>query len=579
MKITLEEMVEVAKRLPIGYYLGRKTPVIVENGSAAYCNTINGEIHIGIGLLQQAAKNIDPSKAKEWDKETLLRCLLYHEIGHLLLTPKWLRHVSVYKPDGTYMCYNEQQAILNIFEDERIEQLLASTFYGVDFKAFCLLVNKNAKQQETFVNKFFDAVRLRKTSPSKSKAIDDAIYNLKDYTTLTSYSPGLYQKTLNELIQKLFEEDEQDEQSKQEQSEQEQSEQEQDEQGQSEQEQEKDENADEGEGQGQSNKSEGDGEEDKDDDSSQGSGGEGEGDGEEENPSSSPSPNGSEEEPTSNPTSEAEEDDENAADEDKKPTGAMGVHSPITSEFLKSLASVVFGDPTQEIQNTLNRFASRLAKKRGTQAAGCWSGLHGRIESKRDAMDKDKIFRRKSDIGDKLMQSVNLTLWVDHSGSFSDSKDKLNQILTAVYKALQMSTGKLNVNVVKMDDYARVATKSNEWAVDPNGDNAINDSYATAWERTRKKDRRNIDIVVFDGACGWIAWRLNCGLSYSKEQLEYEVDIAKKIWNSHDCWVVSDESNRKYFSLAMPKAHITYIKSNYAEHLQAKVMDILDRIL
>lgn len=579
MKITLEEMVEVAKRLPIGYYLGRKTPVIVENGSATYCNIINGEIHIDIGLLQQAAKNIDPTKAKKWDKETLLRCLLYHEIGHLLLTPKWLRHVSVYKPYGTYMCDNEQQAILNIFEDERIEQLLASTFYGVDFKAFCLLVNKNAQHEETFVNKFFDAVRLRKTSPSKSKAIDDAIYNLKDYTTLTVSSPGLYQKTLNELIQKLFEEDEQDEQSKQEQSEQEQDEQEQDEQGQSEQEQEKDENADDGEGQGQSTQSEGDGEEDKDDDSSQGSGGEGEGDGEEENPSSSPSPNGSEEEPTSNPTSEAEEDDENAAGEDKKPTGAMGVRSPITSEFLKSLASVVFGDPTQKIQNTLNRFASRLAKKRGTQAAGCWSGLHGRIESKRDAMDKDKIFRRKSDIGDKLMQSVNLTLWVDHSGSFSDSKDKLNQILTAVYKALEMSTGKLNVNVVKMDDYARVATKSNEWAVDPNGDNSINDSYATAWERTRKKDCRNIDIVVFDGACGWIAYRSWLGIYNSKEQEQREVGIAKKIWNSHDCWVVSDESNRKFFTLAMPKAHITYINSNYAEHLQAKVMDILDRIL
>jgi hypothetical protein len=142
-----------------------------------------------------------------------------------------------------------------------------------------------------------------------------------------------------------------------------------------------------------------------------------------------------------------------------------------------------------------------------------------------------------------------------------------------------MSTGKLNVNVVKMDDYARVATKSNEWAVDPNGDNAINNSYATAWERTRKKDRRNIDIVVFDGACGWTAYRLWLGIYNSKEQEQREVGIAKKIWNSHDCWVVSDESNRKFFTLAMPKAHITYIKSNYAEHLQAKVMDILDRIL
>jgi hypothetical protein len=554
MKITLKEMVEVAKRLPIGYYLGRKTPVIVEVGMNAYCTTVNGEIHIGIGLLQRAADNIDPSKADKWDKEVLLRCLLYHEIGHLLLTPKYLKYITVIKPDGSIANVQEGHAIINIFEDERIEQLLASTFYGVDFKAFCLLVNKNADESNTFTDKFFDAVRLRKTSPSKSAAIDNAICRLKNYTALSEYLDE-YKESLNALIQELFKDDEEkSEQSKQEQS--------------------KD------KGEGQSSKSEGDSEDDK----GKGSGGEEEAEDEEESSSASPSPNNSpneEENPANNPASEEEKDDENAAGEDKEPTGAKGVRSPITPGFLKELASVVFGDPTQDIQNTLNRFANRLAKKRGAQTAGCWSGLHGRIETKRDAMDKDKIFRRKSDVGDKLMQSVNLTLWVDHSGSFYSSRDKLNQILTAVYKTLQMTAGKLNVNVVKMEEYATVA-RPNEWAVNPLGDNSINDTYAAAWERTRKKDRRNIDIVVFDGACGCAAYNLFKG-SRNTEKVKlnrkYEVGIANKIWNSHDCWVVSDEQNRKFFTLAMPKAHITYIESDYAEHLQAKVMEILDRIL
>lgn len=607
MKITLEEMVEVAKRLPIGYYLGRKTPVIVEMGASAYCNTINGEIHIGIGLLQQAAKNIDSHKANKWNKEILLRCLLYHEIGHLLLTPQNLFHCCLKGINGQYLTDKERHSFFNIFEDERIERLLDKVFWGVDFKEFCKLVNKGGTQSKTDVDQFFAAVRLRNTTPTKSLAIDKAISELKDCTAVDNFFFYLagkrdrYLTVLANLMKTLLDEDKDENNNKEEDKNNSEKKeegkdkneekdnnkdkddggQEQNPSGENEQKQGKNEQEQGGNEDKESptNRNKGKNEDEKDENkNSNGSGNNSEkgGDDENKNSSSSPSPN---EEQDKDEEQNLEDD---APNENGKPTGMSGAPATtISPETLRQLASVVFGDPTQDIQNTLNRFAVRLAKKRGTQTAGCWSGLHGRLESKRDAMDKDKIFRRRSDVGDKLMQSVNLTLWVDHSRSFYNSKDKLNQILTAVYRTHKMSTDKLSVNVVKMGVHALVARDA-EWAVDPQGNNSINHTYANAWNQTRKKDRRNIDIVVFDGVCGYVAeglfLRRKCG-AYFESHKKYEVGIANKIWNSHDCWVVSDKGNEEFFTLAMPKAHITYIEGGYAKHLQAKVMDILNRIL
>ena len=231
--------------------------------------------------------------------------------------------------------------------------------------------------------------------------------------------------------------------------------------------------------------------------------------------------------------------------------------------FLQATAKKVFVEPTDEIANKLQQFASRLAKKRGAQSAGCWSALHGKIDTRRDAMDKDRIFRRRSDVGDKLMSSVNLTLWVDNSGSFCESGPVLNKILAAVARAVGLSNGKLEANVVKMGDEARIAPQSH-WFVNPDEDNDINPTYEECWKKTRSKVRRNIDIVVFDGQATYF--------------MPDKVAIARKIWDHPDCHVISDPDNEPMFKL-MKKAHVTYVSSDYAEHLQEEVMKTLDRIL
>ena len=597
MKLTLEGMREIAKRLPVGYYLGRKVPVTIEPEGGAYCDVVKGEIYIGMPILQIAADHIDATDAAKWDREKTLRCLLYHEVGHLLLTPKWLGegYVSVRKPDGDYD--PDGKALLNIFEDERLEQVLSHFFIGVDFKGFARLVNKGKEGKSSKrTMRFLDAVRLRLTTPKISKMVDDAIQATSTISNGTSpfdFIPRhseccfqTYRDKLNKLVIAILG-------------------------GES-----KSEDGD-GDGKGRSGDSPSDksrdssedGETDKDGPGSEdrkpgdGAKDESEVDAPDDTPDATPkggtpmdgedsggddadedksgSPGSGEENSKSSPKGHDKTEDADASGDmpdadasDSEPSGKPEGQKPrdlkVPGDLLKSVASKLFYEPTSEVSRTLNRFASRLSKRKGAQAAGCWSGLHGRIDTRRDATDKDRIFRRKSDVGDKLMSSVNLVLWVDVSGSFSKSKDALNRILSATARTVELSGGHLHVEVVKMGDCATIA-KQSDWTVDPCGGNSINRTYYESWKKTRRKNWRNIDIVVFDGDA-------KSDESVRSEKMPDGKSIESVIWNSPDCHIISDRSNIKYFS-CLRNAHVTYVDGGYAERLEKEVVKTLDRIL
>ena len=579
MNITLEEMREIAKRLPIGYYLGMKAPVSVEPDGEAHCDVVKGCIHIGIGLLQAAADNIDASDAGKWDRETLLRCLLYHEVGHLLLTPKWGGDIEVVDAMGAKD--PDSGTLVNIFEDERLECILSRCFMGVDFKAFVKLVHKNTGVASQRTGKFFEAVRLRRTTPELSTAVDDAVANLASVNASTGpwdlVGFGEYTAEINKLVRKILDEPEK-----------------------------KPENKSGGSGSGgeskeeQPNKPKPDKGEDEDESENK-SGGNSESKSEEEEKEDGDK--GEDGEPGGSADGEEDEDKEGGGGQDEsgesgKPEedqqeGECGggrctqsedyegqqEQTPrevgVLDDFLKNLAKQVFVQPTPEVTSTLNRFASRLSKKRGSQAAGRWSALHGKIDTRRDATDKDRIFRRRSDVGERLNSAVNLTLWVDVSGSFESSEGVLNQILSATSKAMAMSGGKLCVNVVKMQIGATVA-EPDEWQIKATGGNSIDITYYDAWKKTRRKDRRNIDIVVFDGDAKCNAHcSAYCGIPTVMPNGN-PVEVA--IWNHPDCHILSDVHNKKYFD-RLNNAHVTYMHEGYAESLQSEVLKILDRIL
>ena len=621
MKITFEEAKEVAGRLPVGYYLGRKVPVVIDElFDGAKCDLVKHEIHIGLGLLNQAASHVDPSSESKWSREKILRCLLYHEIGHVLMSPSTIKGFVLIR-DKEHKIVPWSDHIVNIFEDERIEQVLGSFFMGVDFRGFVGLVNgtggKTGRGKE--VDRFFSAVRQREAGPDILRAVDQTV---KDLAFINSSYVGYehrgflaqYEKLVSDLYQLICESDEgesgkggdggesgggdgkpdgESEPSPNGGEEPDDGKPDADDKPSSGGEESESETGDDGSPSGDDGtddgKPDGDGTDcgSKDDEGSDGKpdggckpdrkhgehGDDGEGkdgDGEDidgEAPDVK-SDGGSESDESSSATPVAGTPDDGDGDDGKHIPSLRG---SLPSDMLEKLANEVFFTPTSEVSRALDRFAVRLSKKKGKQAAGRWSGLHGRIDTKRDAMGKERIFRRPSDVGDSLSSAVNLVLWVDVSGSFSRSCVKLNTILAAAAAAEKMSLGKLKVQVVKMGDDATVA-EPNEWQVVCDQCNAITMTYYDAWVEARDRTRRNIDIVVLDGYAK--SDEVN-----DSEEMPDGTPIEKKIWDSYDCHIICDRSNRKIFKDTMSKAHITYIDDSYAERLEKEVVKTLDMIL
>lgn len=600
MKLNLEEMREIARTLPIGYYLGRKVPVTVEEHDDAYCDVVKGDIHIGIGLLQMAANHIDAKDAAAWNREKLLRCLLYHEIGHLILTPKWLKtHVAVMRPDGTGYGTRERTDILNIFEDERLESILSGYFMGVDFRAFVELVHKGERLPSDEVSEVFKAIRLRQCLPAVDAAVDDAVRDLAAMTAVTDpfrretwmgRSFEQYEKygyVVTELVKKILDgakaKAQQQSQSSQPQSQSQSSQSQQSQQtgdgapkDKPEQGESGPDKSDKDGGQGKPDKGDGKPEEKSDKDKTDGKqkndGGKDGKDDKNEGKGGKQGGKPEKKEDDSDGGGDADgtdaEHDSDRDDESQRKSAKPFPSPGFAPDYLKKLADKVFATPTQEVENTLRKFAQRLAKRKGAQAAGRWSALHGRIDTRRDVMDKERIFRRTADAGDRLNTSVHLVLWVDSSSSFKKSEPILNQILTATYRAAEMSGGRLDVDVVKAYNRARVA-QDNNWAIHADYGNDINVTYEVAWAATRKRDRRNIDVVVFDGS----AVCLNT-IAARDEVFR----IVKKIWNHPDCHLIVDNGNYTWAN-ELKRAHVTYMSTGYAEKLQAEVLKLLDRIL
>lgn len=144
MTITYLQTESILKTLPIGYYLNRNISVKLANTESSYYAPMTDEIVISFQQIDTCISNID--ETLKLDLEQAVRCMLYHELSHALLTPKSLRMTR----------------IVNIFEDERIETLLKSFYMNVDFKTNVKLINGFKGEIATdFDGAFYHLVRYR----------------------------------------------------------------------------------------------------------------------------------------------------------------------------------------------------------------------------------------------------------------------------------------------------------------------------------------------------------------------------------------------------------------------------------
>ena len=125
MIVEFKEVERVLKTLPIGYYLTRGAKVTLSpDCPATFARVLNDEIIVSYPMIAMGLNTI-PDGTDPEIIEKAVRCLLYHEVSHLFVTPTNMRGGNRY----------------NIFEDERMETLLRDYYMKVHFKWFLKLMN------------------------------------------------------------------------------------------------------------------------------------------------------------------------------------------------------------------------------------------------------------------------------------------------------------------------------------------------------------------------------------------------------------------------------------------------------
>lgn len=173
-QLTAGQLDSILQTLPIGFYAGRRVPVKMDNkAESSYYNPMVDEIAISVNIINKGLEKLtDPTDDV---LESAVRAMLYHELSHALLTPKF---------DGYY----KWTEWLNIFEDERIETVCDGYYMDVNFKQNLYNICGNPETMKKPSNpdeEFYLTVRYRMGKVKYVNQVGDII---RDYAKLNSAS-------------------------------------------------------------------------------------------------------------------------------------------------------------------------------------------------------------------------------------------------------------------------------------------------------------------------------------------------------------------------------------------------------
>ena len=171
MNVSVSYCEEVLRTLPVGYYLGHQVTMNLDTkGDATFINMENESITVSYRNIADMCENAP----EDIDKESIIRSLFYHEISHAIMTPSpktlpkdpgFFRTGNSLSPKQAQYIFSIFKDLFNIFEDERIETLLADYYMNVNFKRNVILLNNIDPNVEQYnkdpIKKFFVLVRYR----------------------------------------------------------------------------------------------------------------------------------------------------------------------------------------------------------------------------------------------------------------------------------------------------------------------------------------------------------------------------------------------------------------------------------
>ena len=569
MDISYNLIKNIFDTLPIGYYLGRRIKNVLSMDNIAYFDPFHDEIVVGAGLIHRALANIDSEDVN--DVESLVRGILYHEISHVLLTPKNLKSIR--------SRYADQ---INIFEDERIETILKDFYLSVNFKKNAILINNfKGEEPKNAMEAFYYTVRFRKGKYANKVA--EIIYKYRNINSAScsSYVCSSYVDeiiNLYDLIAKDFATDPKEmfknenfnssdssDSSKSEKSDEKSEKNEDEKKSSSSSKSDKlDEENEDKDSEGSSSKSD-----EENEDETEGSSNKSD---ETEEDSEGKSGKPEESESSSSDTGSVEmTDTEKAAEEEAEEINdSLSKSFEIPEEVIKSLIKEaisdifnVYNDP-QLLARLTNIINLKLkSNKKNGSAINSYSGkLDIRAVAKRDDY---KWWAQQNRAGHVRQYSkVHFNLFIDNSGSFSGNDVKMNTFI-------QM------LNKIKNPDFdfdvITINTRVEEWEntnreFDSYGGNCLEDSIATVIKKHTKNNTNNYNIVLFDG---------DAHSDDSHRWGDHTQDPFRNFGLTNTI-IVTDDSNRKYIEPSVKNAKVIYT-NNYCSQFIDEVCNLLERVI
>ncbi len=543
MNVTAGYCEEVLRTLPVGYYLGHQVTMNLDTkGDATFINMENESITVSYKNIADMCKNAP----EDIDKESIIRSLFYHEISHAIMTPSpktlpneagFFRSQCGLSPNQAQYIFSIFKDLFNIFEDERIETLLANYYMNVNFKRNVILLNNIDPNVEQYnkdpIKKFFVLVRYRVGPEELVEEVSSIIRTYGNITATgiskkhgksTNYAGKEIRNTINNYykhIVNLFLKLNPEVQNNLEQA--------------------------------KSN-------------------------------TEAYSENCTEDE-SNNPGNGAARavrtkcDGGAASCEDC--TGALTQKE--VEQILGQVAQQIDKNPipvnlgaikTIAVKSTTNAGAAAVADRLNMVLASamnkrearssCSYGYAGQIDPRACMNRNYKWFAKKASGSSdaKRFDKIHFNLFCDNSGSFAASMDTMNGLILTM-KKLAEKNHDFSVTIIHCQAGVKVPDQNNPY-LDTNGGSQLTKEIFEIYNRAQVPNATNYNLVVFDG-------EMKALNDYDGKNFA--------AFNHPNCIVVSDTDNEEYFKKYAPQAKCKFLTGDYAKQFEQVVLEQIERAL
>lgn len=438
MEISYLQVKKIFDTLPVGYYIGKDVQRELSNDSKeSFYDPMNDKICISYSFIKEGLKETD-----EKNIENDVRTLLYHEVSHAFLTPKYLmRRFSERFPRSEYSI--SSNIVINIFEDERIERIFDNFFLGVDFDKYCKRVNHwtGISKAKNIEEAWYDFIRFRTTIKACEHLLPTIDYIIEKHSLLNANMYRFdvrvtdYCQDVINLFRDFYREWNKD---------------------------------------SKKSKSDSKASTDKTD-------------------STSSSISSSDSSVSLDLDIKSENVKPGKSEEKKK-------ESVISKSALKDIINHVTTPYVDDkMIETFKQIFNKNSKitKRNSSAINTYSGM---FDTRSVVRDDYKFFLQSNRIGhQKAYSKMKLNLFIDRSGSFGSSVNTVNKIIYALQKVEKLNPNfEFDVVTIGMDE--QLLPKNNR-TFSAHGGNAITPKMTSIYNSLQSTQHEVINILLFDGEC------------------------------------------------------------------------------